>query len=78
MIHRFHDWLIYGRSYEPKSLKEPKHFTTVRNRNTSQQYCTVLMLVIVSVLVLVLVMTDFSRRMIVDNVWCHLDMGKPN
>ena len=45
-----------GEARDPKHSNEPKHFTTVRNRNTSQQYCTVLLLVFVSLLVLL----DFS------------------
>ena len=41
-----------GEAGDPKHLKEPKHSTTVRNQNTSQQYCTVLLLVFVSLFVL--------------------------
>ena len=45
-----------GEARDPKHLKEPKHSTTVGDRNTSQQYCTVLLLVFV----LLLVLLDFS------------------
>ena len=41
-----------GEARDPKHLKEPRHFTTVRNQNTSQEYCTVLLLVFVSLLAL--------------------------
>ena len=41
-----------GEARDPKHLKEPRHYTTVRNQNTSQQYCTVLLSVFVSLLVL--------------------------
>ena len=47
-----------GEARDPKHLKEPKHSTTVKNQNTSQQYCTVLLLVFVSLLVLL----DFYSR----------------
>ena len=41
-----------GETRDPNHLKEPKDSTTGGNRNTSQQYCTVLLLAIVSLLVL--------------------------
>ena len=47
-----------GEARDPKHSNEPKHFTTVRKRNTSQQYCTVLLLVFV----LLLVLLDFYSR----------------
>ena len=47
-----------GEARDPKHLKEPKHSTTVKNQNTSQQYCTVLLLVFV----LLLVLLDFYSR----------------
>ena len=51
-------WDFTNLLLEPKHLKEPKHSTTVKNQNTSQQYCTVLLLVFVSLLVLL----DFYSR----------------
>ncbi len=47
-----------GEARDPKHLKEPKHSTTVKNQKTSQQYCTVLLLVFV----LLLVLLDFYSR----------------
>ena len=65
MIHRFHDWLLYGKKH-PKHLKEPKHSTTVKNQNTSQQYCTVLLLVFVLLLVLLDVYSQIGDMSSVD------------
>ena len=55
-----------GEARDPKHLKEPRHSTIVRNQNTSQQYCTVLLLVFVSLLVLLDFYCRFSGMSSVD------------
>ena len=59
MIHRFHDWLLYGKSLGPKALEEAE---TLHHRKDSKDFTTVLYGVAVGVCVVVgvarLLLTD--------------------